>query len=393
MDPAGTHLPVLQHLIGITTGPVLEMGMGFNSTPILHELCKDRLLISLDSQTEWVEKFADFRSSSHKIRTESDWDSATHYLQSVFWDVVLIDHWPCERRIIDIQLLMHNTRFMVVHDTEGRAAHCYNYEPTLSLFRYRWEYQGLEPYTTVVSMTDPIPMYMPTPRKVPETQISYSIPQAKLSILIATLDSRAEVRAKLIAILNAQCGKFPGAVEIIESSDNGDMILGDKRNLLLNKASGEYVVFVDDDDMVADTYIEDILTAIDENHPDCVTFKGLITKDGKDACEFRFDMNYTHNIWEQDANGVHLRCPSIWCPIRSIIAKSVDFLSIDCAEDRVWAIQLYPLLSTQAYIDKHLYFYRSSTTETEAQREDRVDKSRKVISEFRYSPYIRSLTR
>jgi hypothetical protein len=157
MDPAGTHLPVLKHMVSITTGPVLEMGMGYNSTPILHELCQNRLLVSLDSESEWVEKFANFRSSSHKIRTEPNWDDTTKYLQSIFWDIVLIDQHPWGRRIIDIQLLMHNTRFMVVHDTESRAAHIYHYEPTLSLFRYRWEFQGLIPYTTVVSMTDPIP--------------------------------------------------------------------------------------------------------------------------------------------------------------------------------------------------------------------------------------------
>ena len=78
-------------------------------------------------------------------------------------------------------------------------------------------------------------------------------------------------------------------MEVLESSDNGDMLLGDKRNLLLDQATGDYVAFVDDDDMVADTYIEDILTAIDEQRPDCVTFKGLITKDGSHEEEFRFD--------------------------------------------------------------------------------------------------------
>jgi hypothetical protein len=422
MDPAGTHLPVLKHMVGVTTGPVLEMGMGYNSTPILHELCQDRLLVSLDSQTEWVEKFADLRSLSHKIRTVSNWDDIARYLQTILWDIVLIDHWPCERRIIDMQLLRHNTRFMVVHDTEPRVAHCYNYEPTLSLFRYQWEFRDLEPYTTVVSMTDSIPMYFPTQRKIRENQTTlYQLPQTllppvvitkevpetnagyswlcagtsgtpKLSILIATLDSRAKVKAKLVSTINAQCDRFPGAVEVIESSDNGELILGDKRNLLLDKATGDYVVFVDDDDLVADTYIEDIITTIDEHHPDCITFKGVITTDGSNEGEFRFDMNYQHNTWEQDANGVHLRCPSIWCPIKSNIAKSVRFMPIDCAEDRVWAIQLYPLLNTQTYIDKHLYFYRSSTTDTEAQREEKIKKSRKIIDDFRYTPYIRTPT-
>ena len=101
MDPAGTHLPVLRHMVGITTGPVLEMGMGYNSTPILHELCPNRLLVSLDSEAEWVEKFAGFRSATHKIKTEPNWDDTTQYLKSVLWDVILIDHHPCERRIVE----------------------------------------------------------------------------------------------------------------------------------------------------------------------------------------------------------------------------------------------------------------------------------------------------
>ena len=397
MDPAGTHLPVLKHIVGITTGPVLEMGMGYNSTPILHELCPNRLLVSLDSEAEWVEKFASFRSNTHKIKSEPNWDDTTQYLKSVLWDVILIDHHPCERRIVDLRLLMHNARFMVVHDTQREVAHVYNYEPTLSLFRYRWEFQGLKPYTTVVSMTDPIPQSLINLHN-PSNQVDYSNNTTiVLSILIATMNSRSEVKNRLVAAIRTQCERLPGwaqastkPVEVIELADDGEMILGEKRNRLLDLASGEYLAFVDDDDMIADSYIEDTLTAIHTQHPDCVTFKGIITTDGGNSGEFRFDMNYSHNIWEQDPNGVHLRCPSIWCPVKTRLAKSLMFLPVDCAEDRVWAIQLYPLLNTQTYIDKHLYFYRSSTTETEAQRQEKVEKSRKIIGDFRYIPYVRS---
>lgn len=201
----------------------------------------------------------------------------------------------------------------------------------------------------------------------------------------------------LVAAIHAQCEKLPGwqeaspkPVEVIELADDGEMVLGEKRNHLLDQASGEYLVFVDDDDLIADSYVEDILAAIGAQHPDCITFKGILTTDGVSSGEFRFDMNYPHNIWEQDSSGVHMRCPSIWCPVKSSIAKSLQFMPIDCAEDRVWAIQLYPLLSTQTYIDKHLYFYRSSTTETEAQRQEKVEKSRRVIEDFRYFPHIRN---
>ena len=285
---------------------------------------------------------------------------------------------------------MHNARFMVVHDTQREVSHVYNYEPTLSLFRYRWEFQGLSPHTTVVSMTDPIPQSV-------LGILGHGNPSVpKLSILIATMNSRSEVKNRLVAAIRTQCERLPGweqastkPVEIIELADDGELILGEKRNRLLDLASGEYLAFVDDDDMIADSYIEDTFAAIQGQRPDCVTFKGIITTNGRNSGEFRFDMNYPHNIWEQDPNGVHLRCPSIWCPVKSSIAKTIRFLPVDCAEDRVWAIQLYPLLTTQAYIDKHLYFYRSSTTETEAQRQEKIEKSRRIIGDFRYRPYVR----
>jgi hypothetical protein len=249
------------------------------------------------------------------------------------------------------------------------------------------------PYTTVVSMTNPIPKSV---WGLQGASNQVGAPTPKLSILIATLNSRAAVKERLVTSLNIQCERLPGwweepvkPVEIIELDDDGELILGDKRNQLLERASGEYVAFIDDDDMVADSYVADALAAINASHPDCVTFKGIITTNGGSSGEFRFDMNYPHNIWEKDANGVHMRCPSIWCPIKASIAKSVKFMSIDCAEDRVWAIQIYPLVHTQAYINKHLYFYRSSTTDTSAQQRDKVERSRKIIGDFRYQPYVR----
>jgi hypothetical protein len=49
---------------------------------------------------------------------------------------------------------MNNASFMVIHDTEQPI---YKYEPALVLFKYRWDFKAMSPYTTVVSMTRPIP--------------------------------------------------------------------------------------------------------------------------------------------------------------------------------------------------------------------------------------------
>jgi glycosyltransferase involved in cell wall biosynthesis len=209
-------------------------------------------------------------------------------------------------------------------------------------------------------------------------------PSIRLSVLVPSLESRQEKRQRLLDQINQQCKDQP--VEVLVQIDDGKMTVGDKRNLLIARAKGDYVVFIDDDDVVADSYIADILQALQEN-PDCVTFKGQIVSNPPEI--FRFDMTYPHNTWEQNKDGIHMRCPSSLCPIRTSIAKSVKFPSISCAEDRIWGISLYPLLQTQVHIDKILYFYYASLEETEAQCAEKIAASRKIVDSFRYTPYRR----
>jgi glycosyltransferase involved in cell wall biosynthesis len=212
----------------------------------------------------------------------------------------------------------------------------------------------------------------------------------RLSILIPSLEARKEMRERLIKSIETQCSLLEdkeSSIEIIVEIDSGEKTVGEKRNFLLEKAKGDYVVFIDDDDEVADSYVTDILDALKQN-PDCVTFRGQITSEPPE--EFRFDIYYPHNIWAKDSNGVHMRCPSSLCPIRSTIAKSVKFKPISCAEDRIWAIELYPLLQSQVYIDKLMYIYHASADTTEAQKEKRISESRAIVDNFRYTPFIRN---
>ncbi|CAB4130773.1 Glyco_tranf_GTA_type domain containing protein [uncultured Caudovirales phage] len=226
-----------------------------------------------------------------------------------------------------------------------------------------------------------------------------SIPPAKtpkLSILIATLGSRTELLKRLVTSIYSQCRNLPQwsaespEVEVITLADDGTtMTVGEKRNHLLQSAIGQYVVFIDDDDEIADSYVADILEALKQN-PDCVTFRGQITSSPPE--EFRFDMNYPHNIWAKNETGVHMRCPSSLCPVRADVAKSVKFKHISCAEDRIWAIEIYPLLTSQVFIDKLLYFYHASSDTTEAQKTERIAQSRAIVDSYRYTPFTRSIS-
>jgi len=177
----------------------------------------------------------------------------------------------------------------------------------------------------------------------------------KLSILIPTIPERKEMFNRLIIALIAQ---WTEGVEICSNDDEGS--IGTKRNQLLQEASGEYVCFIDDDDTVSSTYIQDILTAI-ESKPDCVSLRGVITWDGSNPEIFEHSLRYpayvTHTL---PVNGIkYERYPNHLNTIKASIAKQFKFPEINFGEDSDWAKQIHDsgLINTEVYIDKVLYHY------------------------------------
>ena len=88
----------------------------------------------------------------------------------------------------------------------------------------------------------------------------------KLSILILSIPSRLEKYKILQDKLLDQIGDRED-VELLCLIDNKSMHIYEKRNELLRSARGSHIVWLDDDDDVADTYIERLTQAI-ELHPD-----------------------------------------------------------------------------------------------------------------------------
>ena len=118
-----------------------------------------------------------------------------------------------------------------------------------------------------------------------------------LSILIPTLPERAEKFNKLFFDINFQI-EMQNAFEIVEvlidEAPKGKSI-GEKRNQLLQKASGEYVCFIDDDDKLSNDYIRLILKAL-QSKPDCLSLKGVITFDGQVWHEHTFYVYLPHVV-------------------------------------------------------------------------------------------------
>jgi hypothetical protein len=154
VDIYGTHFVALTTAVARSKGPVLELGSGDHSTPLLHYLCKSmgRLLVTADTEKDWLERYRAYESKEHEIHLVTDWEKWV-VPESEFWGVIFVDQKPGESRAPMIRRIKGRSQFVVVHDTEtdyGTGAD-YKYEPEFALYKHRVDFRRFRPYTTVVS--------------------------------------------------------------------------------------------------------------------------------------------------------------------------------------------------------------------------------------------------
>lgn len=146
---ATTHMPMLIKAVELTKGPVMELGAGLFSTPLLHWLCAEarRPLLTYESDPEYYGFARKFLSRTHRIALIDNWnniDTKTH------WSVVLVDQ-NINRGKTAI-MLKNSADFIILHDSE--AEKLYGYDQVYPHFKYVYHWKFCKPYTTVVSNTD-----------------------------------------------------------------------------------------------------------------------------------------------------------------------------------------------------------------------------------------------
>jgi len=151
MDTKGTHFPVLAACVARTSGPVLELGCGDYSTPLLHLLCNGRPLVSMDHDSTWLYRYKDLETPWHTFRLVKDW-AAEKIIDETEWGVAFVDHAPAQRRVHEIRRLKERAEYIVVHDTEDPAG-IYNYAALLPEFKFRYDCKRWPTWTSVVSMS------------------------------------------------------------------------------------------------------------------------------------------------------------------------------------------------------------------------------------------------
>lgn len=142
---------------------------------------------------------------------------------------------------------------------------------------------------------------------------------------------------------------------------------GTKRNDLMNRAKGRYVVYVDSDDTIAPDYVQQILNAatgyiletkdgVIDTGPDAIVFTGIYTENGRRPVKFRLSKDYPYQL----VNNEYLRYPNHIVPIKRSIASQFKFPDVTYGEDYPWATAIHEsgLIKTEAKIEKDLYFYK-----------------------------------
>lgn len=181
--------------------------------------------------------------------------------------------------------------------------------------------------------------------------------QPLLSILICTTYDRRRLFEKLYAELDRQS---MGAVEILFEEDGKQISVGAKRQKLLRRATGEYIVFFDSDDWPFKNYIEEILTAL-EHRPDCVGFLIHMTTNGKKDQTCCHSLQYKE--WATNVDGYdYVRNTTHFNPVRRDLALQVGFKDMRFGEDRKYSDAVTKLCKTEVFINKKLFHYRYTTT-------------------------------
>lgn len=190
-----------------------------------------------------------------------------------------------------------------------------------------------------------------------------------LSIVIPSIPSRInKFFIPLYDKINSQVSKYDN-IEILAFFDNKKRSIGYKRDALVQLAKGDYIVMVDDDDDISDTFVDEIMSIIDGSDIDLVTFNTGASINGGNLFTVRYDLTFeneeAHQVNDQWVD--IKRKPfhnMVW---KTSIAKSERFPDASYGEDYHWAKRLHPKVRSSRNIDKILMFYRYNDKVTEAE--------------------------
>ena len=162
-------------------------------------------------------------------------------------------------------------------------------------------------------------------------------------------------------------------IKVIHKENEG---LGLSRNAGLKIAQGKYVTFVDSDDLLGTSAIEDLVKAADKNNADiCIGGFTRINRNGEEI----FEEQYTRRIalGKEKSQDVFIQMlgslpeshkslkMSVWnCLYRLDLIKHYNLKFVSerelISEDIIWHSEYFKYVNTSVIIDNTAYYYREN---------------------------------
>lgn len=177
---------------------------------------------------------------------------------------------------------------------------------------------------------------------------------------------------RLVDDISRQAGNL--AVEVLTDVDMGESTSGIKRQRLLERASGDYVCYVDDDDEVSHDYVRSVVSAT-ELKPDVVTFDMRVDIDRRRRESWSLRLGPDMR-WRGVMSANHL------CAWRRDIATRVAWHPLlGYGDDQMWykPLMMSGLVKREIHVPRTLYSYVYSSSSTANQKKDVIARSRGVI--------------
>ena len=189
----------------------------------------------------------------------------------------------------------------------------------------------------------------------------------------------------------AKCDEYKNAYpELIKVRHIPNKGVANARNLGLSDASGEYVWFVDSDDIIAPGSIDLLRRYTAEFHSDFITFPvveeyiesdSIVKRTEKECKKIVNEASSLMFDYLQNNEMLDLVADKI-CQRRIISDNNIVFDQADIpTEDHIFWLKTYRFISTVSVIDKPLYIYRLRQNNSNSRK----------FSYNRFSSYIRAL--
>lgn len=184
-----------------------------------------------------------------------------------------------------------------------------------------------------------------------------------LSVLIATVPERAHLFNKLYDELNRQLVYMRtvhptlGNIEILVDGSkkflDGGLSIGKKREALVQRATGVYLCFLDDDEGISPNYLETLVRLCNES-PDVVTFKNISKMENYWTI---IDMSLEFQNEQARPNDIVRRRPWHICPVKTHLAKMYEFSDSNYGEDFEWMDKVLSHCMVEAKTNAVLHEY------------------------------------